>query len=129
MISQPVIPSSPLVEAADVRCSLSGTEILKGVSFVMRPGEARVLIGSNGVGKSTLARCVAGLAAVSGGNVRLAGRDLSVLSRRELAKTVCYLPQVPGGLPGFRVLDFILMGRYAHQGFWEDAARDDREAA
>ena len=129
MIPPPAAIPFPLLEVTDLRCSLSGTEILKGVSFAMRPGEARALIGPNGAGKSTLARCIAGLATASGGGVRLEGRDLSALSRRELAKIACYLPQASGGLPGFHVLDFVLMGRYAHRGFREAAARDDREAA
>ena len=59
------------VQGISVR--LSGREVLRDVSFAIRPGEFTGLIGSNGAGKTTLLRVILGLQGVSGGRVLLDG--------------------------------------------------------
>ena len=56
---------------------------LKGVSIDIRPGETVGLVGESGSGKSTLGRAVLGLAPVTAGSIRFAGRDISHLPRSE----------------------------------------------
>jgi peptide/nickel transport system ATP-binding protein len=56
---------------------------LKGVSVDIRPGETVGLVGESGSGKSTLGRAVLGLAPVTGGTIRFAGREIGHLTRRE----------------------------------------------
>jgi len=63
----------PLVRAVD------------GVSLTVHRGETVGLVGETGCGKSTLARCLTRLYELSSGTVRFAGRDISQLSRRQLA--------------------------------------------
>lgn len=126
--------SAPLLLAEDVSFAARGKAILSGVSFAMRRGEIRAVIGPNGAGKSTLLRCLAGVAAKTGGAVFIGGENLDVLPRRELARRICYLPQFTGRLPSFRVRDYVLMGRYAHSGFWSgmdpgDGGRADQALA
>jgi zinc/manganese transport system ATP-binding protein len=59
------------VQGVSVR--LSGREVLRDVSFTIRPGELTGLIGSNGAGKTTLLRVILGLQGVSAGRVLLDG--------------------------------------------------------
>lgn len=81
---------------------------VKGVELEILPGEAFVLLGSNGCGKSTILRAVAGLHAPSAGSVQVAGHDVAVeplTTKRHLA----YLPQriaFPPLLTGREILDF-----------------------
>ncbi len=55
---------------------------LKGVSLDIRPGETMGLVGESGSGKTTLGRAVLGLAPVTEGSIRYAGRDIGHLGRR-----------------------------------------------
>jgi lipoprotein-releasing system ATP-binding protein len=60
-------------------------EIVSGVSFSLRPGEAAAVTGPSGSGKSTLLYMLGGLEPPSEGSVRLGGRDIFALGSSELA--------------------------------------------
>jgi ABC-type glutathione transport system ATPase component len=55
---------------------------LRGVSLAIAPGETLGLVGESGSGKSTLGRAVLGLAPVTAGSIRFAGREIGSLKRR-----------------------------------------------
>jgi|KBSSwiStaDraftv2_1062776.scaffolds.fasta_scaffold14166_7 peptide/nickel transport system ATP-binding protein len=57
-----------------------------GVSLTVRKGEVLGIVGESGCGKSTLARMILGLLPPSAGSVRLGGRDVRSIPRREIAR-------------------------------------------
>jgi len=61
----------------EVRKSYGGTEVLRGVSLRVRPGEVVALLGPNGAGKTTLLRVAAGIARPSSGRVVVDGKDMA----------------------------------------------------
>ena len=68
--------------------------VLRGLSLRVAPGELTLLVGSNGAGKSTTMKILAGLARADGGGASICGHDLAqerVLAQRSLS----YLPQNP----------------------------------
>ena len=71
----------------------SGKTVLRGLSFVVEPGEAVAIIGPSAAGKSTLCRFLAGIAQPSSGTVRLDGAELVHWDREQLGASVGYLPQ------------------------------------
>jgi ATP-binding cassette, subfamily C, bacterial EexD len=71
----------------------SNVAVLRGLSFVVAPGQALAIIGPSAAGKSTLARVVLGVWPVAGGKVRLDGADIQHWNREELGPYLGYLPQ------------------------------------
>ena len=61
-------------------------EVLRGVDMELRRGEFLALRGASGAGKSTLLHLLGGLDSPSQGEIRLAGRNLATLGRRDLAR-------------------------------------------
>ena len=85
--------------------------LLHDVAFAVGEGEILCLLGPNGVGKTTLLRCLLGAQRVQGGRITIAGRDVHTLAARELARQVAYVPQAANlGFP-FSVVEMVLMGR------------------
>ena len=82
-----------MIRVESLSYSYGDHAVLRDVSFTVDRGEFLSILGANGVGKSTLFRCVLGLLPGYGGNVFLDGRDARALPPREMAKLVAYIPQ------------------------------------
>ncbi len=67
----------PLLELRDVEASYGPYRALFGVTFSVPEGSAVALVGSNGAGKSTVARVVSGLVRAKAGTIRFAGHDIT----------------------------------------------------
>lgn len=100
--------------------------VLSGVDLAVAPGQVLAVMGTNGAGKSTLLKCLNRILRPGQGSVSLEGRDLSRLSRREIARRLAYLPQrqQPDRLS---VFESVLLGRRPHMA-WSATRRDLRQA-
>jgi iron complex transport system ATP-binding protein len=121
-------PTSVAVEARDVLVSLGGVEVLCGASAQVQRGGWLALVGPNGAGKTTFLRALAGLVRFSGA-VKLAGREVRDGSRRELARLVALVPQIPHIPPALTVAEYVLLGRTPHIGYLSTETHTDRAAA
>lgn len=81
-----------LLSLSDLKVSLGGRPVLKGITLEVAAGEFIGLIGPNGAGKSTLLRSALGLLRGSG-DILIAGRAAASMSARARAHHVAYLPQ------------------------------------
>ena len=90
--------------------SYGKTPVLRDVTFTAEKGELLSVLGPNGVGKTTLFRCVLGTLAPSSGRVTVDGCDLTTLPPRERARRIAYIPQIHPATFGYTVLDTVLMG-------------------
>jgi Fe-S cluster assembly ATP-binding protein len=102
---------------ADLRCTIAGNEILKGIDLSIEPGRVHALMGPNGSGKSTLAFSLTGHPqyAVSG-DVTLDGQDVLALSPDKRAREGLFLSfQYPAAIPGVKVANFLFAARQAER--------------
>ncbi len=100
--------------------------VLKDISLQIAPRERWAIIGRNGVGKSTLIRCIAGLEKGYTGTVTIKGKDVFSYTPRSRAKIITYVPQAQGLEIPFTVYDYVMMGRFPYQGFMAAATAEDR---
>jgi branched-chain amino acid transport system ATP-binding protein len=75
---------SAAVELRDVRKNFGRTEIIRGASLVVQPGERVAIIGPNGAGKSTLFNLISGRFPASSGQILLNGESINGLKPYEI---------------------------------------------
>lgn len=98
------------LEIKDLCFSYQSREVLRDISFALEKGEFVSVLGPNGVGKSTLFRCVLGFLSDYKGTVTVDGVNTRTLTQREMAQKIAYIPQVHKPTFGYTVLDTVLMG-------------------
>ena len=82
------------LEVSDLVFSYGEADVLKSVSFCADRGERIAVLGPNGVGKSTLFRCLLGFLEPKRGSVKIAGRDVRDYSRRRRSLRIFRSPTV-----------------------------------
>ena len=117
------------LEVSDLVFSYGEADVLKSVSFCADRGERIAVLGPNGVGKSTLFRCLLGFLKPKRGSVKIAGRDVRDYSRRALAAELAYIPQSYSPAFDHTVLDSVLMGLGAQLGPFDSPSREQTNAA
>ena len=114
-----------MLEIKDLEASIGDTQILRGLSLSVQPGEVHAIMGPNGSGKSTLAQVIAGHAdyAVDGGSVEYLGKNLLDLEPEERAREGIFLGfQYPVEIPGVNnayLLKAAVNAKRRHQGLPE----------
>ncbi|HVY99030.1 MAG TPA: ABC transporter ATP-binding protein [Dongiaceae bacterium] len=107
---------APIVEVKGLGVSLGDKPVLEGYSLAVDKGAVLAILGSNGVGKTTLLNCIVGLRRPDAGAAACAGR-------------IGYVPQLFHATFAFSVLDIVLMGRARHLGLFSAPHRADYAVA
>lgn len=118
-----------LLEINNVYGGYGNGDIVKGVSCKADDGDVLCLVGPNGCGKTTLFRLMLGSIPVSGGSIYIAGHNTKLLSAKELANLIAYIPQYHSPVFDYTVLDVVIMGRASHFSAFESPKEVDRAAA
>lgn len=83
-----------MLDANGIDQYYGGSHTLRGVSLSVRQGECLALLGRNGVGKTTLLKCLMGVLPVARGGVSLDGADITRLApHQRAARGMAYVPQ------------------------------------
>ena len=104
-------PKDASVSLKDVHFSYDGkTDVIKGVSLKIQPGQTVAFVGPSGGGKSTLANLVCRFFDVQSGSVRVGGADVRDIPKEELMDTISFVFQNSRLLKG-SILDNVRLGR------------------
>ncbi len=111
-----------ILSVDELRFFYQNREVLKEIAFTIKAGEIVAILGPNGVGKTTLLKCLNRILTPRKGVVFLDGEDLLGLDMKEIARRVGYVPQrvETGRLTAF---DAVLLGRRPHIG-WDIREKD-----
>ena len=97
------------IDVEHLSFSYGSHHVLRDLSFRIPDNTLVNVLGPNGVGKSTLFRCILCLNNGWTGSIRVNGKDLRSISIRERASEVAYIPQSHSSTYAYDVLDVVLM--------------------
>ena len=104
-------PKDNSVQVKDVRFSYDGTtDVIRGVSMDIQPGQIAALVGPSGGGKSTLANLIVRFFDVKSGSICIGGADVRAIPKEELMDTVSFVFQNSRLLKG-SILDNVKLGK------------------
>jgi Fe-S cluster assembly ATP-binding protein len=110
--------SEIILSVRDLRATVDGTEIIKGLNLEVRAGEIHAIMGLNGSGKSTFSKVLAGHPdyEVTAGEIHFKGQDILELEPHERATSGIFLAfQYPLEIPGVSNRDFLRVAFNAHR--------------
>jgi Fe-S cluster assembly ATP-binding protein len=114
----------------NLRASIEGNKILKGINLEVKPGEVHAIMGPNGSGKSTLSSVLAGRDdyEVEADEVTFLGKDLLEMEPEERSREGLFLAfQYPVEIPGVSNINFLkaaINAKRHHHGLDDISAKD-----
>ena len=104
-------------------------KVLQGMTFTYESPDVMCLLGSNGVGKSTLLKCIMGELTPTSGTILIDGRPVRSYSPREMAHRVAYIAQTHTPSFSYKVIDVVTMGRTSRIGYLANPSDSDVQFA
>lgn len=115
------------MEIENLTFSYGSHEVLKGLTFTVTEGELLCILGPNGVGKSTLFRCLLGLQRGWKGSICIDGEDIRKLTARRTARYLAYIPQYSSPVFSYTVFQMVLMGTTSQTGMFSSPGKKEEE--
>ena len=113
--------NSTQLETRELGVMVAGQSLLSNLNWQVKQGEFWLILGKNGVGKSSLMRTLAGMRKPQQGQILCNQRLLNELSLQELAQSRAYLSQARNDAFSYTVLEIVLSARHPYQDahYWE----------
>ena len=102
-----------ILSVDDLSFTYKSRETLKNINFSIQRGELTVILGPNGVGKTTLLKCLNGILSPQKGEILVKGENLRSMNIKEIARQISYVAQQSESAR-ITVFDAVLMGRRPH---------------
>jgi len=113
-----------ILDVDGVAFNYRSASVIRDITFELSPHQVLAILGPNGVGKTTLLKCMNAILRPKSGSVLIEGADLLTADRMEIARKVGYVPQrCEAGR--VTVFDAVLLGRRPHIG-WDMTDKDIR---
>lgn len=105
--------SAQMLKLVDVYSGYGGSTVLHGISLSVAPGEALLILGRNGVGKTTALRTVMGWIKPSAGQILLEGQEIGGLASDQVCrKGIGLIPEDRRVFPGLTVEENLRLGSF-----------------
>ncbi len=103
--------------------------ILQNINFEINKGEIVSILGANGIGKTTLLKCMLGFMKWKEGDTYFEGKSLKNLSKKEFFQKVSYVPQSHHVSFPCTVYETVLLGRSSYLGIFDQPSKIDQSKA
>ena len=103
--------------------------ILENINLSLEEGHILAILGPNGIGKTTLLKCMIGLLPWHSGKTLFYGKDIHTLKPKDVWSTISYIPQSRGFAFSYTGLEMVLLGRSAHLGAFQQPGKEEIEMA
>lgn len=105
--------TTPKLAVANLQAAYGDVQVLWDVTFDIAAGEIVCIIGANGVGKTTIMRCISGLLPILGGSVDLDGQSMTSATPADFVRAgIAHVPEGRRLFSAMSVRDNLLMGAY-----------------
>jgi branched-chain amino acid transport system ATP-binding protein len=105
---------SSMLELTDIRAGYGSAEVLHGISLTVDEGEVAVILGANGVGKTTMLRSIAGLLRPWSGRISFGGTVVDRMGAEKIVRLgLGMVPGPPGIFRDMTVTDNLRVGSFA----------------
>ena len=104
-------------------------KILKNINLHLEKGHILSVLGPNGIGKTTLLKCMIGLLPWTSGRSILNGTDLCKMKSKDIWNTISYIPQAHSFSFSYTGLEMVMLGRSSHLGLFEQPGAREIEMA
>ncbi|TWF58530.1 ABC transporter ATP-binding protein [Neorhizobium alkalisoli] len=102
-----------MLEITDLRAGYGGTEVLRGLTLSVGKGEIVAVLGSNGVGKTTLNKVLSGVQPARSGAIRFNGQDIFGASAKTVVSAgLIHVPEGRKIFPNLTILENLELGGY-----------------
>jgi urea transport system ATP-binding protein len=110
-----VIDAHPVLKVVDLHAGYGQSEVLHGLNFSVAPAEIVVVVGRNGMGKTTLMKSLIGMVPVKTGRIELDGTDVAHLkSYKRVSRGIAFVPQGRMIFSNMTVQENIETGLFVH---------------
>ena len=105
--------AEPLLEVSDLKSGYGDGDVLRGIDLKVEAGEIVAVLGSNGVGKSTLNRTISGIVRARGGSIRFDGAAIDREKPAAIVKRgLIHVPEGRRIFPNLSVAENLDLGSY-----------------
>lgn len=118
-----------ILEVKNLNFKYGDRLVLDQVSFKLDQGISLGLLGENGVGKSTLFKCILGFLEADSGQILIDGEDMGRLDLKERARKVAYIPQSHHPTFNHEVISVVEMGSNVRMSGFRTPGTEERKKA
>jgi iron complex transport system ATP-binding protein len=115
----------PIISLKKVSFSYDQQSVLQDIDLSVFPGEFIGIIGPNGSGKTTLLKLISGILKPQSGHIQLFNKDISIISRKKIAKIISVVPQDSYVTYNYKVKEIVFMGRIPYINQWQGETISD----